>query len=329
MYIKFIFNFLLVILLATIIDGEAVYKEIMKELSAQINTMESELEIRPGLAAILVGNDLASRTYVGMKKKDCEKLGIYSEAIWFVDKDREITPKERKIFTEINMLDKITKEPILDEIKKFNEDENIHGILVQLPLPEDINKYEILDAINPLKDVDGIGSYSIACLSRGLDWYRPCTPAGIIYLLNHYGIEPKGKHVVVVGRSDIVGKPLKEMLLSKEHNATVTVCHTGTCDISYHTKQADILIAAMGNPEYIKADMVKKDAVVIDVGVNRVDDLGSIKGYKLVGDIDFDEVSQKASYITPVPGGVGPMTRAMLMRNTVDAASKKYTNPGV
>jgi methylenetetrahydrofolate dehydrogenase (NADP+)/methenyltetrahydrofolate cyclohydrolase len=215
-----------------------------------------------------------------------------------------------------------TEDELIEKIKALNNDSKIHGILVQLPLPAHIDEQKVLQAIDPIKDVDGFHPVNVGKLVIGLDTYLPCTPAGIQELLKRSDINPSGKHVVVVGRSNIVGKPIANILLQKRDwaNATVTVCHTGTRDISYFTRQADILIVAMGKPEFIRGDMIKPGAVVIDVGVNRIDDPNAEKGYRIVGDVHFESAFEVAGAITPVPGGVGPMTIAMLMKNTLQAA---------
>jgi len=284
-----------------IIDGKNTAAEIRSELKTEIDKLKSAGKKVPGLVVILVGTDPASEIYVRNKAKACEEIGMKSKV--------ELRDKE------------ISEEDLLSLVNKYNNDEDYHGILVQLPLPKHINKDKIIDAIYPKKDVDGFHPISIGKLVIGKDTFKSCTPAGIQELLIRYKIETKGKHVVVLGRSNIVGKPIANILLQKKEfaNSIVTVCHSAAKDISVYTKQADILIAAIGSPEFVKANMVKDGVVVIDVGINRVEDKTKPKGYRLTGDVAFDEVSKKASYITPVPGGVGPMTIAMLLKNTFKA----------
>jgi len=288
----------------TIIDGKKVAADIRAELKTKIDQLKTEDKALPGLVTILVGEDPASKVYVRMKHKACEEVGINSRA---------------------EVLDtSITETELLKLIEQYNNDPLFHGILVQLPLPKHINEDAVIEAISPAKDVDGFHPINVGKMVIGKETFFPCTPHGVVELLQRYDITTKGKHVVVVGRSNIVGKPVANLLLQKKEgaNAIVTVCHSAAEDLSYHTKQADILIAAIGRPEFIKEDMVKEGCIVIDVGVNRVDDSTSKKGYKLVGDVDFENVSKKASYITPVPGGVGPMTIAMLLKNTYLAYTK-------
>ncbi len=288
----------------TIIDGKKVAADIRAELKIKIDELKVDGKTVPGLVTILVGEDPASKVYVRMKHKACEEVGINSKA---------------------EVLDaSITEEELLKLIDQYNNDPLFHGILVQLPLPKHINEDAVIEAISPAKDVDGFHPINVGKMVIGKETFFPCTPHGVVELLQRYDIETKGKHVVVVGRSNIVGKPVANLLLQKKEgaNAIVTICHSAAEDLSYHTKQADILIAAIGRPEFIKENMVKENCVVIDVGVNRVDDPASKKGYKLVGDVDFENVSKKASHITPVPGGVGPMTIAMLLKNTYLAYTK-------
>jgi len=287
---------------ARIIDGKAIAAGMQEEMKIEVESLKDKYNLIPGLAVVLVGDNPASRVYVSMKKKACARLGIYSE--------------EHKLALNTSEHD------LLELINKLNENEKIHGILVQLPLPDHINEDKVLNAIDPSKDVDGFHPVNVGNLVIGKPSFLPCTPYGIQQLLLKSGIQIEGKHVVVVGRSNIVGKPVALILLqkAKDANATVTVCHSRSGDLSYYTKQADILIAAIGRAEMIKKDMVKEGAVVIDVGVNRVDDSSSERGYKLVGDVDFEGVKEIASAITPVPGGVGPMTITMLMHNTIKAA---------
>ena len=284
-----------------IIDGKKVAAEIRSELKTEIDKLKSAGKKVPGLVVILVGTDPASEIYVRNKAKACEEIGMKSKV--------ELRDKE------------ISEDDLLSLVNRYNKDNDFHGILVQLPLPKHINEEKIIDAISPKKDVDGFHPISIGKLVIGKDTFKSCTPAGIQELLIRYKIETKGKHVVVLGRSNIVGKPIANILLQKKEyaNSIVTVCHSAAEDVSVYTKQADILIAAIGSSEFVKADMVKDGVVVIDVGINRVEDKTKPKGYRLTGDVAFDEVSKKASYITPVPGGVGPMTIAMLLKNTFKA----------
>lgn len=288
----------------TIIDGKKVAKEIRLELKEKVSGLKNKYGRVPGLVAILVGENPASQVYVRMKQRACDEVGIYSEVLRLPEETKE---------TEL-----------IEIIQKYNSDEKINGILVQLPLPGHISENKIIEAISPDKDVDGFHPINLGNLVIGKDTFYPCTPYGILELLKRYEIETKGKHVVVVGRSNIVGKPVANMLLQKKEgaNAIVTVCHSAAKDLKKYTATADILIAAIGRPKFITADMVKDGVVVIDVGINRVEDKSTEKGYKLVGDVDFEEVSRKASYITPVPGGVGPMTIAMLLQNTYESFNK-------
>lgn len=285
----------------TIIDGKQVAADIRTELKLKVDKLKADGNNIPGLVAILVGEDPASNVYVSMKHKACEEVGLYSK----VDRLSADTKEEE----------------LLKLIDQYNNDNKYHGILVQLPLPKHINEDLIIEAISPFKDVDGFHPINVGKMVIGKDTLLPCTPHGVVELLKRYKIETKGKHVVVVGRSNIVGKPIANMLLQKKAgaNAVVTVVHSAAEDLTSITRQADILIAAIGVPEFIKADMVKEGVVIIDVGVNRVEDSTKKSGYKLVGDVDFENASKKASFITPVPGGVGPMTIAMLLQNTYTA----------
>jgi len=286
---------------AQIISGTEIAKQIREELKQEVAELKDKHNLIPGLATVLVGEDPASQSYVSGKEKASLALGIYSE--------RHDLPAET------------TQEELLALIDRLNKDPKIHGILVQLPLPKHLNETEVLYAIDPKKDVDGFHPVNVGRLMIGEPDYLPCTPHGIQQLLIRAGVKLDGAEVVVVGRSNIVGKPIANILLQKKEgaNATVTVCHTRTRDISFHTKRADILIVAAGRPKAITADMVKEGVVVIDVGVNRIGKTAEGKAI-LVGDVDFDEVKEKAKAITPVPGGVGPMTITMLMLNTVRAA---------
>jgi len=284
-----------------IIDGNKVAAEIREELKKKINNLKLEGKTVPGLVAILVGDNPASDSYVRGKSKACEEISM-------------ITKTER-------LSSDISEKDLLELIQKYNSDKIFNGILVQLPLPKHISEGKVIETILPATDVDGFHPISVGNLVIGNDTFLPCTPAGIQELLVKYNIPIKGKHVVVVGRSNIVGKPISNILLQKKENANaiVTICHSAAKDISYFSKQADILIAAIGQPNFVKREMVKDGVVVIDVGINRVKDETHPKGYRIVGDVDFDEVSKKASFITPVPGGVGPMTIAMLLKNTFKA----------
>ena len=287
-----------------LLDGKKIAADIRAELKSEIDKLKQEGKRVPGLAAILVGDNPSSQIYVNSKTKDCNEIGM-----------KTVTEKKDA---------SISENELLDLIETYNSNGDYHGILVQLPLPEHINEDKVIEAISPKKDVDGFHPVSVGNLVIGKETFRSCTPAGIQELLIRYNIETKGKHVVVLGRSNIVGKPIANIMLQKKENANsiVTICHSATPDISYYTKQADILIAAVGKAKFVKSEMVKDGVVVIDVGINRIEDKTAKKGYRIVGDVDFDEVSKKASYITPVPGGVGLMTRAMLLRNTFEAYLK-------
>jgi len=287
-----------------IIDGKKIAQEIRAELKTEIDKLKSAGKDVPGLVAILVGDNPASESYVRGKAKACEEIGM-----------RAVTERHPSDMKE---------DELLNLIDSYNNNSKFNGILVQLPLPKHIDEDKVIEAISPKKDVDGFHPISVGNLVIGKPAFRSCTPAGIQELLIRYKIETKGKHVVVLGRSNIVGKPIANIMLQKKEfaNSIVTICHSAAPDVSYYTKQADILVAAMGSPKFVKADMVKDGVVVIDVGINRVEDNTASKGYRLVGDVDFDEVSKKSSYITPVPGGVGPMTIAMLLKNTFEGFIK-------
>ncbi|MCH7517498.1 MAG: bifunctional methylenetetrahydrofolate dehydrogenase/methenyltetrahydrofolate cyclohydrolase FolD [Candidatus Dadabacteria bacterium] len=278
--------------MAEIIDGKKVSEHIRSQIAEGVEKLKQETGITPGLAAVLVGDDPASEIYVRNKRRACSNAGIYSE--------------EHKLPLET------TEEELLTLVDKLNNDPKIHGILVQLPLPDHINVTKILRAVSPLKDVDGFHPYNVGLLVEGNPRFIPCTPHGIIKMLEFYNIDISGKQAVIVGRSNIVGKPVSMLLLHR--HATVTVCHSRTKPLDEVTRRADILVAAIGRANFITADMVKEGAVVIDVGINRNEE------GKLTGDVDFEAVSQKASYITPVPGGVGPMTISMLLWNTLESA---------
>ncbi len=282
--------------MAILIKGSEIAKQIKVELKEEINNLLVNNNIIPGLATVLVGEDEASKVYVGAKEKTCKELGIYSE--------------------RIDLPADTTESDLTALIDALNRNAKIHGILIQLPLPKHISETNVLYAIDPGKDVDAFHPVNVGRLMLGVPDFLPCTPRGIQELLIRYGIETDGAEAVVVGRSNIVGKPIANMLIQKNRkgaNATVTICHTGTRDVAFHTKRADILIVAAGRPKTVTADMVKEGAVVIDVGVNRLET-------GLVGDVDFDAVKEKVRAITPVPGGVGPMTIVMLMKNTLQSA---------
>ncbi len=279
--------------MAKLIDGKSIAGKIRGEIAVEINRLESQ-GIKPGLAVVLVGDNPASRVYVSMKEKACRDVGIFSEEFVLPE-----DTSEKKLVNLINML---------------NGKDEIHGILVQLPLPKNINESKIVEAISPEKDVDGFHPYNVGRLITGKPVFQPCTPYGIMVMLRESGIDLTGKEVVVVGRSNIVGKPVAFMCL--QQHATVTLCHSKTRNLPDKIKMADVLIAAVGKPEMIKGDWIKEGAVVIDVGVNRTDD------GKLVGDVEFSVASRHASHITPVPGGVGPMTITMLLYNTLQSAKR-------
>jgi len=286
---------------AKLINGNEIARQIREELKIETTQLKEKYDVVPGLVTVLVGQNPASISYVTAKQKTSKELGFYS--------------------IQDNQPEDITEEDLLSLIGKYNKDSRIHGILVQLPLPKHINETKVLYAIDPRKDVDGFHPVNVGKLMIGEADYLPCTPAGIQQLLIRTGVETSGAEVVVVGRSNIVGKPIANILLQKQKgaNATVTVCHTGSKDIAFHTKRADILIVALGKPNAVTADMVKEGAVVIDVGVNRIGMTPEGKA-KLCGDVDFENVKERAGAITPVPGGVGPMTITMLMMNTLKAA---------
>ena len=287
---------------AKIIDGFAIAASVRADVAKEVEELKSK-GIIPTLAVILVGENPASVSYVTGKAKALQEAGM---------KD------------DMHKLDASTTEAeLLSLIEKLNKDPSIHGILVQLPLPKQINADKVIATIDPKKDVDGFHPTSIGRLFLGEETFIPCTPYGVVHLLKHEGIQTKGANVVIVGRSNIVGKPLSLLMLGKDVNATVTVCHSGTKDVWNITRQADILIAAIGSPQFIKKEGIKEGAVVIDVGVNRVDDASKKSGFRLVGDVDFEAASQVASAITPVPKGVGPMTIAMLIKNTLLAAKRQ------
>jgi len=287
---------------ATIIDGKAIAQEVRSGVAEKVKALK-EKGVNPCLAVILVGQNPASVSYVTGKRKALAEAGM-------VDKSCDLP-------------ESTTEEELLALIDKLNKDDSVHGILVQLPLPKHINEDKVIMAIDPSKDVDGFHPVSVGNMVIGRPGFLPCTPHGIIVLLQKMGIETSGKHAVVIGRSNIVGKPVSILLSRKETNCTVTICHTGTKDIGSFTKNADIVVVASGHPHTLTKDMVKDGAVVIDVGVNRIPDASKKSGFRLIGDCDFDDLKEKTSFITPVPGGVGPMTIAMLIYNTLESAERK------
>lgn len=288
--------------MAHIIDGKIISQKINEETAKEIAILKEKFNLQPGLVVVLIGEDPASQVYVNMKEKKSKELGFLSEKI---------------------VLDKnTTMDEVLKLIEKLNKDSKVHGILVQSPPPPQIDEEKVNEAIDHRKDVDCFHAINVGKMLIGkTDGFYPCTPYGVMKLLEYSNVNPSGKHAVIIGRSNIVGKPMMALLIQKAKgaDATVTVCHSRTQNMKYYTLQADIIIAAIGKPEFLKADMVKDGAVVIDVGINRVEDKTTKSGYRLVGDVAFEEVSKKASLITPVPGGVGPMTIAMLLQNTVKA----------
>jgi len=288
---------------AKIISGTETAKAIREELTVEVSDLKKKHNVVPGLVTILVGEDPASQSYVSAKNKTAKALGIHSE--------------------QITLPADTSEQDLLDTVAKYNKDEKINGILVQLPLPKHINEAKVLFTIDPDKDVDGFHPVNVGKMVLGEQCFLPCTPHGILELLQRSGTETSGAEVVIIGRSNIVGKPLANLMLQKRPagNATITLCHTRTKDMAFHTKRADIIIAAVGVPKLITGDMVKEGVVVIDVGVNRIGMSDSGKAI-LAGDVDFDTVKEKAAAITPVPGGVGPMTITMLMKNTVQAAKQ-------
>ena len=289
-----------------IIDGKLISSQIKEEIKVETEKLKHENGITPGLAFILVGDDPASKVYVNSKGKACEQLGFYSIT--------KTLPKDT------------TEDILLKQIDKFNEDRNIHGILVQLPLPKHINELRIIEAINFKKDVDGFNPQNVGRLVSGAKSFIPCTPYGITELLKRSSVDTSGKNVVVIGRSNIVGKPMANLLLKKKFNSTVTVCHSATKDIKSYTLNADIIIVAMGKANFLKEEMIQDSCVIIDVGMNRVEDNTKKTGYRLTGDVDYEDCYDKCSKITPVPGGVGPMTIAMLMKNTLESAQGNVFN---
>ncbi|WP_425077196.1 bifunctional 5,10-methylenetetrahydrofolate dehydrogenase/5,10-methenyltetrahydrofolate cyclohydrolase [Psychroserpens sp. S379A] len=289
----------------TILDGKKVSNDIKDEIAEQVNKMKAKGEKVPHLAAIIVGNDGASLTYVGSKVRACERVGFES--------------------TMVRMSNTTSEIELLDKIEELNQDDDIDGFIIQLPLPPQINTQKVLMAVNPSKDVDGFHPENFGKMALDMSTFIPATPFGILELIDRYGVETQGKHTVVIGRSHIVGRPMSILMGRKGFpgNSTVTLTHSRTKNITQITSQADIIISALGVPNFLKAEMVKDDAVIIDVGITRVPDETTPKGYRITGDVDFDNVSKKASYITPVPGGVGPMTIAMLLKNTLLAREQR------
>ena len=290
--------------MANILDGTALSKEIRSEVAESTLNLKTLHNLTPGLAAVLVGDDPASAVYVRNKGRACDEVGMFSEVF--------------------RLPEDTTQESVLDLVEDLNRDDRFHGILVQLPLPEQIDETTIIEHIAPSKDVDGIHPFNLGKLTQGIPEFIPGTPAGVQQLLVRNGYDPAGKHVVICGRSNIVGKPLATLLTQRSDgsNATVTVCHTRTNNITDFTKRADIVVAAIGRPKAITADMLKPGCIVIDVGINRVEDASRKSGYRLIGDVDYENILPICEAITPVPGGVGPMTIAMLLVNTVKAAEK-------
>lgn len=289
-----------------LIDGKKISLELQAEIAIEVKELIAQGKKQPHLAAILVGDDPASQTYVNNKVKACQNVGFKSTLVKF----------------EPN----VSEQKLLAKIEELNNDADIDGYIVQLPLPRHISEQKIIEAIKPSKDVDGFHPINVGRLVLNLPTYVSATPFGIVQLLERYNIPTDGKHCVVIGRSNIVGSPMSILMAKNTNfgNCTVTLCHSHTQNLKEYTLNADIIIAAIGKPNFVTADMVKQGAVIIDVGINRVDDASLPKGFKLVGDVKFDEVSLKASYITPVPGGVGPMTIASLIKNTLIAAKKEF-----
>jgi len=288
----------------TILDGKKVSNEIKDEITAEVKKMKENGEKVPHLAAVIVGNDGASLTYVGSKVRSCERVGFES--------------------TMVRLSNTTSEVELLDKIEELNVNEDIDGFIIQLPLPPQINTQKVLMAVHPDKDVDGFHPMNFGKMALDMSTFIPATPFGILELLDRYGVKTKGKHTVVIGRSHIVGRPMSILMGRKGFpgNSTVTLTHSHTKNITQITSQADIIISALGVPNFLKAEMVKDDAVIIDVGITRVPDENAAKGYVITGDVDFEKVSKKASYITPVPGGVGPMTIAMLLKNTLLARER-------
>lgn len=289
----------------TILDGKKISNDIKDEITEQVKKMKAKGEKVPHLAAVIVGNDGASLTYVGSKVRACERVGFESTMVRLSNTTSEIE--------------------LLDKIEELNNNDDIDGFIIQLPLPPQINTQKVLMAVDPSKDVDGFHPENFGKMALDMSTFIPATPFGILELLDRYGVETKGKHTVVIGRSHIVGRPMSILMGRKGFpgNSTVTLTHSHTKNITQITSQADIIISALGVPNFLKAEMVKDDAIIIDVGITRVPDDSTVKGYKITGDVDFENVSKKASFITPVPGGVGPMTIAMLLKNTLIAREQR------
>ena len=285
-----------------LIDGKELARSLRGEIAAGVAWLKAEKGVTPGLAVILVGDNPASVSYVTAKKRACAEAGMLSR--------------------EIRLPAETTEEELVARVKELNADPEIHGILVQLPVPKHIRDKAVIDAIAPEKDVDGFTPINVGKMMIGDECFLPCTPHGIIKLIEFSGMDIRGKHAVVIGRSNIVGKPVAALLARKETNATVTLCHTGTPDVGHFTRDADIVVVAAGRPNTLTGDMLKDGAVVIDVGVNRIPDDTNPKGFRLVGDADFESCSKVAGAITPVPGGVGPMTITMLLWNTLESARR-------
>ena len=285
-----------------LIDGKELARNLRGEIAAGVAALKAEKGVTPGLAVILVGDNPASVSYVTAKEKACTEAGMLSR--------------------EIRLPAETTEDELVALVKKLNCDPEIHGILVQLPVPKHIRDKAVIDAIVPEKDVDGFTPINVGKMMIGDECFLPCTPHGIIKLIEFSGMDIRGKHAVVIGRSNIVGKPVAALLARKETNATVTLCHTGTPDVGHFTRDADIIVVAAGRPNTLTGDMLKEGAVVIDVGVNRIPDSTKPKGFRLVGDADFESCSKVAGAITPVPGGVGPMTITMLLWNTLESARR-------
>ncbi|HLT46060.1 MAG TPA: bifunctional methylenetetrahydrofolate dehydrogenase/methenyltetrahydrofolate cyclohydrolase FolD [Rubricoccaceae bacterium] len=289
--------------MAQILDGKQIAAAVRADVRAAVEKRVAAGLRRPALRVVLVGDDPASHSYVRGKQKAADEVGLDAETLTF---DAALSEAD-----------------LLDLVERLNRDDGVDGILVQLPLPAHVDDRKVILALDPDKDVDGFHPVNVGRLVLGQEGFVPCTPAGIVEMLRRSGVETRGKHAVVVGRSQIVGLPMANLLLRKGLDATVTVCHSRTPDLGHHTRQADVLIAAVGRPGTITADMVKEGAVVVDVGVNRVEDASRERGYRLVGDVDFEAVRERAAAITPVPGGVGPMTIAMLLQNTLRAAERR------
>ncbi|MDA7567805.1 bifunctional 5,10-methylene-tetrahydrofolate dehydrogenase/5,10-methylene-tetrahydrofolate cyclohydrolase [Flavobacteriaceae bacterium] len=290
-----------------ILDGKKISNDIKDEIAEEVKKIKAKGEKVPHLAAIIVGNDGASLTYVGSKVRACERVGFES--------------------TLVQLSNTVSEVELLDTIEELNSDDNIDGFIVQLPLPDQIDEQKVLLAVNPDKDVDGFHPMNFGRMALDMSTFIPATPFGILELFDRYGVETSGKHTVVIGRSHIVGRPMSILMGRKGFpgNSTVTLTHSRTKNIEDITRQADIIITALGIPEFLKADMVKEGVTVVDVGITRVPDVSKKRGYKITGDVDFESVSKKASYITPVPGGVGPMTIAMLLKNTL-LARERHSN---